>query len=74
MALTAWAVQYTGGPVLFPVQIGEVDDALKITDGEFDVILDECVVSFNNAKFPQREVSELLKLVEGFRSQVVIQG
>jgi len=74
VALTAWAVQYTGGPVLFPVQIGGVDDSLKITDGEFDVILDECGVSFNNAKFPQREVGELLQLVEGFRSQVVIQG
>lgn len=62
----------TGGPckkINRPLKLAH--EGLKITDGEFDIVVNYLVDTLKEFKVPQQEHDELMKKVWGLRSYIV---
>ena len=70
--LTAWVVEKTGGPKMYPgLPLDKAHAHLNITDREFDVVMNEAATTFYKFNVPEREFDELMALLERYRPQVV---
>ena len=70
--LTAWVVEKTGGPKMYPgLPMDKAHAHLNITDREFDVVMNEAATTFYKFNVPEREFDELMALLERYRPQVV---
>ncbi len=70
--VTAWVVEKTGGPKMYPgLPLDKAHAHLNITDREFDVVMNECATTFYKFNVPEREFDELMALLESYRPQVV---
>ncbi len=70
--VTAWVVEKTGGPKMYPgLPLDKAHAHLNITDREFDVVMNEAATTFYKFNVPEREFDELMALLESYRPQVV---
>jgi Truncated hemoglobins len=70
--VTAWVIQNTGGPNIYPGRpLDEAHAHLGITDREFDVVMNECRTTFYKFNVAIKEFDEIMTLLESFRPQVV---
>ena len=71
--LTAWVVANTGGPpqVYSGRSMDEAHAHLSITNREFDIVMTECRTTFYKFNVPERELEELMALLEGYRTRIV---
>ncbi len=71
--VTAWVAQFTGGPEVYTgLPLREAHAHLNVTEREFDVVGTEVRTSLYKFNVPEREVEELMALLESYRSQVVM--
>ena len=71
--LTAWVVANTGGPkqVYAGRPMDEAHAHLTITNREFDIVMTECRTTFYKFNVPERELEELMAILESYRGQIV---
>ena len=71
--LTAWVVANTGGPkqVYAGRAMDEAHAKLSITKREFDIVMTECRTTFYKFNVPERELEELMALLESYRDKVI---
>ncbi|MBI1732240.1 MAG: group 1 truncated hemoglobin [Gammaproteobacteria bacterium] len=70
--VTAWVVEHTGGPKMYPgLPLDKAHAHLKITDREFDVVMNECATTFYKFNVPKKEMDELMALLGSYRAAVV---
>lgn len=71
--LTAWVVANTGGPphVYAGRPMDEAHAHLSITNREFDIVMTECRTTFYKFNVPERELEELMAILESYRTQIV---
>lgn len=70
--LTNWVVQYTGGPRTYHGRpLGEAHAHLGITEREFDIVMTECRTTFYKFNVPERELEELMGMLESYRAEVI---
>ena len=76
--LTNWVVQETGGPKIYtPDAFGRgksMKDShphLNISNREFNIILTECLHTFNAFNVPAHEISQLMGSLESYRNVIV---
>lgn len=70
--LSAWVTQFTGGPsAYFGRPMEEAHAHLAITQREFDIVMTECRTTFYKFNVPERELEELMGLLESYRDKIV---
>ena len=72
--LTNWVVEHSGGPKVYSaigLPLPGIHVPLKITDREFDAVLNEAANTFYKFNVPKTEMDDLMALLEYYRSQVV---
>lgn len=70
--LTNWVVQYSGGPKTYHGRpLGEAHAHLNITEREFDIVMTECRTTFYKFNVPERELEELMGMLESYRAEVI---
>ena len=71
--LTGWVVANTGGPkqVYSGRAMGDAHANLSITSREFDIVMTECRTTFYKFNVPERELEEVMALLESYRSTIV---
>ena len=71
--LTAWVVANTGGPpaVYSGRPMDEAHAHLSVTNREFSIVMTECRTTFYKFNVPERELEELMSLLESYREKVV---
>ena len=71
--LTAWVVANTGGPkqVYSGRAMDEAHAKLAITKREFDIVMTECRTTFYKFNVPERELEELMAILESYRDKII---
>ena len=70
--LTNWVVQYSGGPKTYHGRpMGEAHSHLGITEREFDIVMNECRTTFYKFNVPEKELEELMGMLESYRAEVI---
>lgn len=70
--VTAWVVEKTGGPkIYFGRDMKEAHAQLSLTEREFDVVMTECKTTFYKFGVPEKEMNELMAMLESYKEQVV---
>lgn len=70
--LSAWVIEETGGPkAYFGRPLDEAHAHLDITRREFDIVMNECRTTFYKFNVPERELEELMGLLEAYRGRIV---
>lgn len=70
--LSAWVAEFTGGPkTYFGRPMDEAHAHLDITNREFDIVMNECRTTFYKFNVPERELEEIMALLESYRGRVV---
>ena len=70
--LTNWVVQYAGGPKTYHGRpLGEAHAHLGITEREFDIVMTECRTTFYKFNVPEKELEELMGMLESYRAEVI---
>ena len=70
--VTAWSVQETGGPAIYPGRdMREAHAHLAVSEREFDIVATEIKTALYHVNVPDREFNEFMALVEKYRSMVV---
>lgn len=73
--LSAWVIEFTGGPkAYFGRPMDEAHAHLKVTDREFSIVMTECRTTLYKFNVPERELEELMGLLESYRSRIVTGG
>lgn len=70
--VTAWSIQETGGPKVYPGRdMRESHAHLNVSEREFDVVYTEIKTSLYQLAVPERELDEFMAIIESYRSMVV---
>lgn len=70
--VTAWVVEKTGGPKVYPGRtLDKAHAHLGLTNRDFDVVMNECRTTFYKFNVPAKEFDELMTMLESFRGEVV---
>ncbi|RFC62860.1 group 1 truncated hemoglobin [Fulvimarina endophytica] len=70
--VTAWSVQETGGPRVYPGRdMRESHTHLKVTEDEFDNVYTTIEQSLFQVGVPKPERDEFMAIIESYRSMVV---
>ena len=71
--LTAWVVANTGGPkqAYTGRAMDEAHSKLSVTKREFDIVMTECRTTFYKLGVPERELEELMALLESYRDKII---
>ena len=73
--VTAWVIEKAGGPMVYAgLPLDEAHAHLNITDREFNVVGTEVRTTLYKLNVPERELGDLMALLESYRSQVVTAG
>ena len=73
--VTAWLIEKAGGPMVYGgLPMDDAHAHLNITDREFDVVGTEVLTTLYKLNVPEREIEDLMALLESYRSQVVTAG
>jgi hemoglobin len=72
LILATWVMENTGGPkVYFGRSMKDAHAPLKLSEREFEVIMNECRNTFYAFNVPQKEFDELMTALYSFKDQVV---
>jgi len=70
--VTAWSVEQTGGPKIYPGRDMTAAHAdLKVTDQEFDIVATEISATLNYVGVPEKEHKEFMAIIERYRPLVL---
>lgn len=70
--LSTWVMEATGGPkAYFGRPMDEAHAHLKVTEREFDIVMNECRTTLYKFNVPERELEELMGILESYRSKIV---
>lgn len=70
--VTAWSIEATGGPSIYPGRnMTEAHAHLTVTQREFDVVATEIKTSLYQLNVPEREFNEFMAIIERYRPEVV---
>lgn len=70
--LTSWVVEKTGGPKAYIGRdMGEAHAHLSITKREFDIVMTECRTTFYKFNVPEKELEEVMALLESYRDKII---
>lgn len=70
--VTAWVVEKTGGPKMYPGKpMDKAHAHLGLTNRDFDIVMNECRTTFYKFNVPAKELEEVMAILESHRPQVV---
>jgi hemoglobin len=70
--VTAWTVEHTGGPAVYPGRgMQEAHADLDVTERDFDAVRTEIKDTLYYVGVPHQEMTELMKIIDAFRDEVV---
>lgn len=70
--VTAWAIEYSGGPEVYPGRSMEkAHEDLEVTERGFDVVRTEIKNTLYYVGVPHQEMKEFMDVIDMFRDQVV---
>lgn len=70
--VTAWAIEYTGGPEVYPGRsMEEAHKDLEVNELEFDVVRTEIKTTLYQVGVPEPELREFMDIIDMFRDEVV---
>lgn len=70
--VTAWSVEYSGGPEVYPGRgMEEAHEELEVTEREFDVVRTEIKATLYYVGVPEQEMKEFMEIIDRFRDEVV---
>lgn len=72
LILATWVMENTGGPkVYFGRSMKDAHAPLKLSEREFEVIMNECRNTFYKFNVPEKEFNELMTALYSFKDQIV---
>jgi hemoglobin len=70
--VTAWSVEQTGGPKIYPGRdMTEAHAHLNVTNHEFDIVATEISATLNHVGVPEKEHKEFMAIIERYRPMVL---
>lgn len=70
--VTAWSIQYTGGPTVYPGRSMErAHDDLEVSERGFDVVRTEIKNTLYDVGVPHEEMQEFMAIIDMFREEIV---
>lgn len=70
--VTAWSIEYSGGPEVYPGRdMEEAHEELEVTELEFDVVRTEIKTTLYQVGVPEQELREFMEIIDSYRDEVV---
>ena len=70
--VTAWSIEQTGGPKIYPGRdMREAHAHINVCQREFDIVASEVKTALYHVNCPDQELNEFMAIIESYRSMVV---
>lgn len=70
--VTAWSIEYTGGPAVYPGRgMEEAHKDLEVSERGFDVVRTEIKNTLYDVGVPHEEMKEFMMIIDMFRDKIV---
>lgn len=70
--VTAWSIEYTGGPAVYPGRsMADAHEDLEVNERGFDVVRTEVKNTLYYVGVPHQEMKEFMGIIDMFRDEIV---